>query len=98
MGKQILLTEYEHIETKESPNKLIERRLNQKDTILKLLKEQDFVETRELLHNGIYQYNARILELRRGHHDGVKYNIVAHQVLGTGGNVVNGFRLEEDWC
>ena len=41
----------------------------QRGAILKLLRTCSFVRTKTLVDMGFYQYNARILELRRSGHD-----------------------------
>lgn len=76
-------------------NKYIEaiyRRKSQAEKILDLLNDYDFVPTRDLLSAGIYQYNARIFELRRGKLNNTNYIIEPCEVDG-----LTGFRLEHKY-
>jgi len=69
---------------------------NQAEKLLKLFQQaqilnQGFVSTKAL-RNLFSQYNARILELRNGKLDGVRYYIVAKKIGNTWGFVYKGVR------
>jgi len=68
----------------------VQNRDDQCGKILKLLTENEFVSTKSLLNLGIYQYNARIFELRRGYYDNIIYNIISIKY-----NSIYGFKLEK---
>ena len=62
---------------------------NQTEKILKLLQTYEFIPT-EWLINISKQYNARILELRGGKFDGIKYSIVSKRIKGVFGFIYEG--------
>jgi hypothetical protein len=69
MQKQ--LNEYSLITSK---GRKINHSFNQRERILQMLLKGEFVPT-AVFRVFAYQYNARILELRRGMHDGHEYDI-----------------------
>lgn len=66
-------------------------RKSQRDRILALLKKKDWVPT-SVLRQMAYQYNARILELRRGLHDDKAYDIQSVRQDDKYGYVLQGWR------
>jgi len=58
----------------------------QRQKILRLLDNEEFIPTQIFLQLGISQYNARIYELRRGEHDGK-----CHLIESTRRNGIYGF-------
>lgn len=75
----------QHLQLKITP---FDQRIEQKKRILELFEQKNHIFTQEFGNLGIYQYNARIKELRdRG------YNIVSCKIDSK-----FAFKMEEEVC